>query len=115
MSIFFFFHILAVRLTSSLASCVPDHSSLVIPDASETSLFCRQVLEVILPHRAADKWLMLWRAGEKESKTDRETIFHFAWDLFFIEFLAPLFPSLPVKSSRIVLRMGKHKLEQGGG
>lgn len=69
---------------------------------------------ILLPG-AADKWLMLWRIGEKESNTDRETIFHFALDLFFIEFLAPLFPSLRVRASCIVLRMGKHKLEEGGG
>lgn len=62
---------------------------------------------MILFHSAADKWLILGRVGEKESNTDRETIFHFALDLFFIEFLAPLFPSLAAKSFLYCLEDGK--------
>ena len=52
--------------------------TLDVPDASETLVYCRQILEALLPRNAADKWLMLWRIGEKASNTDRETIFHFA-------------------------------------
>lgn len=86
--------------------------TLDISDASETSVSGRQVPETILIHSAADKWLMLRRVGEKKNNTDRETIFHFALDLFFIEFLAPLFPSLPAKSFLYCLEDGK---TQDGG
>lgn len=78
--------------------------------------FGRQILATRLLPGAAEKWLTLWRIAEKESNTDRETIFHFALDLFFIEFLAPLFPSLGAKSFRHCLEEGKtHVVGEGGG
>lgn len=99
---------LAIIFMCSLVSCVPDYSSLWTSRiSSKTAAFCRQILEMILPPSAADKWLMVGGTGEKESNTDRETIFHFAQDLFFIEFLAPLFPSLLAKSFPYCLEDGK--------
>lgn len=100
---------------SSLASDVQLPITLDMAGASETPIFARQILATRLLPSAAEKWLTLWRIAEKESNTDRETIFHFALDLFFIEFLAPLFPSLRAESFRHCLEEGKtHVVGEGG-
>lgn len=98
---------LADIFMSSLASDVQLLITLDVAGASETPIFGRQILAMRLLPGAAEKWLTCWRIGEKESNTDRETIFHFTLDLFFIEFLAPLFPSLRAESFQHCLEDGK--------
>lgn len=87
--------------------------TLDIPAVSETWVFCRKILDMLLLHSAADKWLMLWRIGKKAIQTGKQ-YFILPWISFLLNSL-PLCSLLSrLRASCIVLRMGKHKLGEGG-